>query len=160
MRLQDAYYIGRGRTRRLSNKGFTLVEAVVSLLVFAVIVLIFAGSIVLAEKTARLNGQYAQAISLCQHKIDQLRAVGYGRLNYTELNDAGIIADYPTTSPYTFNNTSDEVENYLLNPVSTLTIEAVDAKTMRVTATITWRNSSNNSKTSTMSLTGLITNVE
>ena len=82
-----------------SSAGYTLLEVTLSLFVFAVAVVIFAGTVPTAAKTAYLSGQYAQATSLCQHKIDQARAVGYGRLNYTELSDAGIIDDSPTRSP-------------------------------------------------------------
>jgi len=98
------------KSRNHSNKGFTLVEVMISLITFAVLTVIFGATVPLAKKTAHMNGQYAQALSLCQHKIDQLRAVGYGRINYTELSDAGIIDDSPTTSPFSFNEV-DQVED-------------------------------------------------
>lgn len=147
------------QTRNHNNKGFTLVEVMISLITFAVLTLIFAATVPLAKKTAHMNGQYAQAISLCQHKIDQLRAVGYGRINYTELSDAGIIDDNPTTSPFSFNEV-DQVEEYLPQPNATLNVESLGADKLRITASITWRTTTYETKTSTASLTAIITNVE
>lgn len=147
------------QTRNHNNRGFTLVEVMISLITFAVLTLIFAATVPLAKKTAHMNGQYAQAISLCQHKIDQLRAVGYGRINYTELSDAGIIDDNPTTPPFSFNEV-DQVEEYLPQPNATLNVESLGADKLRITAAITWKTTTYGTKTSTASLTAIITNVE
>lgn len=147
------------KSRNHSNKGFTLVEVMISLITFAVLTVIFGATVPLAKKTAHMNGQYAQALSLCQHKIDQLRAVGYGRINYTELSDAGIIDDSPTTSPFSFNEV-DQVEDYLPQPTATLNIANWGPDQLKVTATITWRTTTYSTKTSTASLTAIITNVE
>lgn len=147
------------KARNHSNKGFTLVEVMISLITFAVLTIIFGAAVPLAKKTAHMNGQYAQAISLCQHKIDQLRAVGYGRINYTELSDAGIIDDIPTTSPFSFNEV-DQVEDYLPQPTATLNVESLGPNQLKVTAVITWRTTTYSTKTSTASLTAIITNVE
>ena len=145
------------------RKGFTLVEVAASLLAFSIVVVIFASSVIMSERTAHVNGQYAQAISLCQHKIDQLRAVGFGRLNYDELTDATEIVDSsPTTSPYSFVDV-DDVAEYLPNPTATLIIETPyngDENKAKVTATITWRSAAHESKTNTFTLVGIITNVE
>ncbi len=146
-------------TQHLNNKGFTLVEVMISLITFAVLTLIFAATVPLAKKTAHMNGQYAQAISLCQHKIDQLRAVGYGRITYTELSDAGIIDDSPTTPPFSFNEV-DQVEEYLPQPNATLNVESIGPNQLRIIASITWKTTTHNTKTSTASLTAIITNVE
>ncbi|MHB9035193.1 MAG: type IV pilus modification PilV family protein [Armatimonadota bacterium] len=150
------------RNNRIRHSGFTLIEVAASLLAFSVVVIIFASSIVMAEKTAHVNGQYAQAISLCQHKIDQARAVGFGRLNYTELNDAGIIDDSPISSPYSF-AVVDEVANYLPQPTATLTLQPDPSdpdKVIKVSATVTWRAAAHQTKTSSLTLVGLVANVE
>lgn len=146
-------------SRRRSARGFTLVELMVAMMAMAAMVVIFAASMVLAEKTAHVNGQYAQAISLCQHKIDQLRAVGYGRLNYTELDDAGIIDGTPTSSPFRF-TTVDDVAVYLPEATSSLAIQSAGTNVMRATVTLTWRKARHQTQTSTVSLSALISNVE
>lgn len=155
---QSSIIVNRGTAR--SSRGFTLVEIMVVLFVLAVIVMIFAGSVVMAEKAAHVNGQFAQALSLCQHKLDQLRAVGYGRLNYTELDDAEIVDPTPTSSPFSF-VVVDEAANYLLSPTATLTIQDLTAgKTKIVTATITWKKARHQTKTCTVSLSGIIANIQ
>ena len=44
---------------------------------------------------SRMVGNYQQASSLVQHKIDELRSVGYGRLDFTNLRTSGIIDATP-----------------------------------------------------------------
>lgn len=144
------------------EKGFTLIEVAVSLLAFAAVIVIFASAVVMSEKTAHMNGQYAQAMSLCQHKIDQMRAIGFGQLEYDTLE--GIyVDDSSIASPYSFLET-DNVANYLPRPTAaTLTIEKPynsDEDKAKVTATITWHPVASQSKTNTVTLVALITNVD
>ncbi|MDH7603165.1 MAG: type II secretion system protein [Armatimonadota bacterium] len=141
-----------------SRKGFTLVEVLLSLGVFVVLTLIFSASVPLAHRTAKLNGQYSQAISLCQHKIDQLRAIGYGRINYTELSDAQVIDESPSYSPFSFTEV-DSVEEYLPDPVTRLSVQYGSGE-ITATATISWRSGTSTDKRSTVSLSAVITNVE
>jgi len=79
--------------------------------------------------------------------------------HYTELSDAGIIDDIPTTSPFSFNEV-DQVEDYLPQPTATLNVESLGSNQLKVTAVITWRTTTYGTKTSTASLTAIITNVE
>lgn len=149
-----------------------------SLVVFTLLTLIFAGSISLAQRTcgggykvnivnapAGTNGQYAQAVSLCQHKIDQCRAVGWGRLTYSELQAAQIIDATPTTGPYSF-STIDGVSNYLSSATTQLsvttqnqTIGATTVSYSKVTVTISWKSLTYNTTPSSVTVTGLIANV-
>lgn len=142
-------------------EGFTLVEVIISIFVLGALTLIFAACVPVARKTARMNGNYSQAISLCQHKIDQLRAVGFGRLNYTELEDAQIIDPTPNGSPYSF-VAVDEVATYLPSPTATVSIGIVPGRSneILVNARVTWHNTTYESKTSTASLSAIIANVE
>lgn len=137
--------------------GFTLLEIVMALFVMGTIALIFAGVVPTASKMAHMNGQYAQAASLCQHKIDQMRAFGFGRLTYAELNGF-IIDSTPSTAPYSFKQI-DEVALFLPDPTATINVEAVPGEThaLKVTATITWKTARHQTHTSTMSVSALIT---
>lgn len=147
------------------RRGFTLVEVMIALFVFALVMVLFAMSLVMAKQASKLNGQYAQALSLAQHKIDQLRAVGYGRLVYTELDDPQNIIDaVPTTSPYSFVGV-DEVANYLPNPTATLAITdatgSYDSSRVKlVTVTITWSASPTRASRSTLVQRAYIANTE
>ncbi len=141
-------------------------EVMISLSVFALVTVMFASSLMLGKSASKINGQYAQAISLCQHKIDQLRAVGYGRLTYAELNDAGIVDGNPTTSPYSF-VLSDQVASYLPKidkntpPIATLAItNHTDSRVKIATVTVTWKASPNRSTRSTVTMTAYIANAD
>lgn len=148
------------RERAKSVGGFTLIEVMIAIMVFSLLMVIFAMSIPLSEKAALTNGQYAQAISLCQHKIDQMRAVGYGRLNYTDLNTADIVDDTPTSSPFQF-AVQDSVSSYLISPTTSITVSNyLTGKIMLVTVTITWKATSYETRTCTMTLSALIANTE
>jgi prepilin-type N-terminal cleavage/methylation domain-containing protein len=147
-----------------SRPGFTLVEVVIALFVFALLMLVFSGSISVSMRASRLNSQYIQATSLCQHKIDQLRAVGFGRIDYTNLrNYSGnaIIDSSPTTQPFSF-VTEDKIADVLPSPTATITTSFLDTakQIMKVTVTITWKNIASESATSTMSINAIIANVE
>ncbi len=133
----------------------------IAVAVFSMLIIMFATAVPLADKSSNMNGQYAQAISLCQHKIDQLRAVGFGRLNYTELSDAEIVDLNPTSSPYTF-STVDSVPEYLQNATTSLHVDTVawSTRVLKVTATITWKTTGYESKTSSMSLSAYISNAD
>jgi len=139
--------------------GYSLIEVVISLVVFSGIMLIFAAAMPISGKSAHVTGQYAQAVSLCQHKIDQLRAVGFGRLNYTELEDAGIIDASPSSSPYSF-SLADDVSAYLPNSTASLTILSVDSRTTKVIASISWKTLATDAAPRTVTLTALITDSE
>ncbi|HVK03597.1 MAG TPA: type II secretion system protein [Armatimonadaceae bacterium] len=154
------------RSRRRRGAAFTLVEVMTAMMVFVVLTLLFATSLPVSRKTARMNGQYTQATSLCQHKIDQLRARGYGGLTYTELKNTGIIDATPITSPYSF-RTIDGVGDVLPGAVTEIRVDAptsadvpisaVRSNTKKVTVTIRWKKTTFETATSEMSLTALIT---
>lgn len=161
---------GRVSKRRLSRRGSSLVEVMIALFVFALLAVLFAGSLMVSNAATGINGQYAQALSLCQHKMDQLRAVGCGRLNYTELNEGTIVDDAPTTSPYTFTEV-DGVNNILQlkgkngrtsNPTTSVSITdlATDTRVKVVTVTVKWKSSSSKVKNSSATLVGYIASTE
>ena len=147
-------------TLTTSCRGFTLIEVLVALTVVVALTTIFTATVPAARKAASVNGQYSQAISLCQHKIDQMRAVGYGRINYDELEPL-YIDDSRTTPPYNFAEV-DQVADYLHDPTATLDVDSIPGRPneVLVTATITWGTTTHESKRSSMSLSAVIANVE
>ncbi len=146
-------------------RGFTLIEVMIALFVFALVTVIFASSLILAKQSSKMNGQYAQAISLAQHKIDQLRAVGYGRLVYAELDDPeNIIDSTPTSSPYHFEHV-DDIASYLSNATATIKIEDAgssysSSRVKLVTVTITWKASPTRTTMSTLVQKAYIANAD
>ena len=128
------------RVPKRSKAGFTLLEAVIAIFVLGATATVFFAFLPTAIKTGKMVGNHQQASSLIQHKIDQLRGVGYGRLTYTELADAGIIDPAPTTSPYSFAQVDGLGEIYI-TPVATVTVEDYNTQVKQVTVTLTWTGS-------------------
>jgi hypothetical protein len=104
-----------------------------------------------------MSGSYSQAISEVQHKVDQLRAVGYGRLTYTDLKAASIIDASPKASPYRF-EAEDGLSTVLWDPIGTIAVSDVSTDLRQVTITLTWRRSSQSTQRSTHAVTILVTN--
>jgi len=128
------------KSRARKTRGNTLVEVVISIFIVAGAALVFSALIPPAVKTEKMVGNYQQATSLVQHKIDQLRAVGWGRLNYSELKDAGIVDASPTASPFEFDQV-DELDTIYANPVGTIAVTDYSATVRKVTVTLTWSGS-------------------
>lgn len=151
--------------RRQDRSGLTLMEVMISLFVFSLLIVIFSSSLIVGKSAAKINGEYAQAISLAQHKIDQLRAIEWGRLTYSELQEGGFIDSLPTSSPYSFLNV-DGVANYLPGasvgkpPTATLKIEnhPTDTRMKKITVIITWRSSPRRAGDSKVEQTAYISN--
>lgn len=71
------------RNIRQRNKarqgGFTIVEVALSLIVFAMMAMMFGAVFPMAVRGAQYSSNYAQATLVAQHKLDQLRSAGYKR---------------------------------------------------------------------------------
>lgn len=156
--------------RRRRRRGFSLTEVIIALFVLALLITLFAGSMMVSNAATGLNGQYAQALSLCQHKMDQLRAEGYGKLDWTDLH--GLVLDEtPITSPYSFAQIDDIASvlalkdkqgNIVQKPTATVSIvdSPTDNRVRIVTVTVSWRSTSRRPTNSTASLVGYIANTD
>lgn len=122
--------------RRL-RRGATLLEVVFAVFIVAGAALVFSALIPPAVKSEKMVASHQQAISIIQHKIDQLRGVGYGRLTYSELLDAGIIDSSPSSSPYQFTQV-DQLTTFYRQATGTIAISDFDANIRRATITLTW----------------------
>jgi len=127
----------RGFRASKTGTGVTLVEVMVCALVLTFVVLMFAATLPMAAKTSRMNGSYAQAVSLCQHKIDQMRAVGYGRLTYDELRTAGIIDNHPSSLPFEFHEV-DQLPTFHPRTRGTIDIQDYSTGIKRATVRLEW----------------------
>lgn len=70
----------RRARRRCSTRGFTIAEVALALIVFTMMTVMFAAVFPMAVRGAQYSSNYAQAATLAQHKLDQLRSAGYSRL--------------------------------------------------------------------------------
>jgi len=125
------------RGRALKSKGTTLVAVLVAVALLALVAAVFASAFDIALRSCKVVGNTAQALSIAQHKIDQMRAVGYGRLTYSELATAGIIDGAPTIPPYSFVD-SDNLRFYFAQPGGRLSIAQEEPDVRRVTVEIEW----------------------
>lgn len=135
--------------------GYTLIEVVVALFLTTLGAVMFGALMPMASKTSRMVGNYQQASSLVQHKVDQLRAVGYGRLTYTELRTAGIIDASPTVPPYRFTGVDGLSSIY---PQATGTIDVTDysSSIKRITVSLTWDGSTARQGNGTLSVVAFV----
>jgi len=137
------------------KRGYTLIEVIVALGLVAAGTLAFGAMVPMSARSARMNANYQQAVSLLQHKVDQCRAVGWGRLTYTELQNAGIIDASPTTSPYRF-TTVDTLTAIYPAATGTLQVSDYSSDIRQVTVTMTWTGSPVRQGNGTLTATALI----
>ncbi|MBV9850326.1 MAG: prepilin-type N-terminal cleavage/methylation domain-containing protein [Armatimonadetes bacterium] len=133
---------GIGTRRRRRQRGFTLMEVTLALIIFLMMTLVFAAVFPVAVRGAQFSNNYAQAAQLAQHKIDQLRAAGFSKMDYTDLYNQGIIDAMnapPASLPYSFtftgadNLVSAGTTQGFFPPGSAGTISVVDYSTMNPT---------------------------
>ena len=144
------------RARHL-RRGYSLLDVTLGTFVLAMGVMTFSAIYPEAARASRMNGAYSQALSEAQHKVDQLRSVGYGRLNFTDLRAAGIIDATPTTSPFHFGAT-DGLVNVLPGGVGTITTSSAGTDLTQVVIHIQWRRGSSTSVLSSHDVTMLVAN--
>jgi prepilin-type N-terminal cleavage/methylation domain-containing protein len=99
------------RLKRRARYGFTLIEVTMSMIIFLMMIMMFAAVFPFAVRTAQFSNNYAQAALLAQHKIDELHAAGYARMDYNDLSNLGIIDSAPVVSPYSFTGVDGLVGN-------------------------------------------------
>lgn len=144
-------------SRRPRRRGFSLAEVVVSVFLMALAVLLFGALYPTASRASRMSGNYSQAFSEVQHKVDQLRALGYGRLTYSELLAAGVIDASPDSLPYRF-TTVDNLGELLPRPVGSIDIAGAGTDLARVTVRLTWSGAPARAMEGTHEVTILIAN--
>ncbi|HEX5324336.1 MAG TPA: prepilin-type N-terminal cleavage/methylation domain-containing protein [Capsulimonadaceae bacterium] len=153
-----------GRRKRV--QGFTLIEVTIAMVIFLMMVLMFAAVFPLAVRGAVFSNNYAQGVALCQHKMDQLRDEGWNKMDYTDLNNDGIV-DTATGNPSIANGlrftTTDSLSSFYpagctgtikVNTDSNITANTVDDAQI----TITWTTA--NGGNSSYTLWGIITKNE
>lgn len=141
--------------RRVRSRGFTWIEILISVFVIGLTTTMFAALFPMAAKTQTMAANHQQALGIAQHKIDQLRAVGYGRLTYTELKNAGIIDSTTTTSPFRY-TVVDDLASLYPTAIGTITVTDFSTTIRQVTVTLTWSNSARRQGNGTLSLMALV----
>lgn len=77
---------------RARRRGFSLVESMLCIVLFGIILMLFGVTFPAMIRGSDKSASYSQAALLAQHKIDQLRQVGYAQLQDTAvLRSLGVI---------------------------------------------------------------------
>ena len=104
---------------RRRRAGVTITEVALTLIIFAMMTMLFAAVFPMTIRGAQYSGNYSQAAMIAQHKMDQLRSTGAGGLTPGHLADISAIdqsqpTGYPLTVPggatYSF-TTADSLVN-------------------------------------------------
>ena len=141
--------------KKPQGHGFSMIEVMMSLLIFLMIALMFGAAIPAATRGTRFSGTFQQAISLAQHKIDQLREAGGSRLTPTSMETRQIIDSAAGCSAASTTNTCyfttiDAVTSYfgtgsigkvVITPYAPSYITVSNTYTLwTVTVTVTWKD--------------------
>ena len=73
----DTGLISAAQKRKAQRGGFTIAEIALALVVFAMMTMMFAAVFPMAVRGAQYSSNYAQATLVAQHKMDQIRSMGY-----------------------------------------------------------------------------------
>lgn len=109
----------------------------------------------MATKSQTMVNNEQQAGILIQHKIDQMRAIGYGRLTLTEMNDAGIVDSSMSGSNFTF-TTTDSLSTVFPSGAGTITVSDFSSVIKQVTVSITWGGTARRQGNGSISVIALI----
>ena len=140
------------------NTGFSLLEAVLSIGLFLLTALMFGATAPIASRATTINSEYDQAVSFCQHKIDECRQLGYGRLDYADFISIPMIDASPSTAPFSFTAIDNLSTSKLAQVTGTLNVTTPAAPLVtgalykEVTVTVTWVSGTFAKRTNTVSL--------
>lgn len=140
----------------MKNKpGYTLIEVMVAMFLISMATITFSAMMPMAAKGSHMVSNYQQASSLVQNKIDEIRAVGYGRIDYTDLLAAGIIDSSPTSAPFSFTNVGG-LAAILPGASGTITVSDFSTTIKQVTVTVTWSGAGVKQDTGSLSAVALV----
>jgi type II secretory pathway pseudopilin PulG len=120
-----------------SHRGAGMVDVIVALLLLAVAGVVFSATFPAGFSAVRQAGETKKAVALAQQKLEEVKALGYESLAYTNLRSANAIDAEPTGSPYAFTSV-DNLSSSLAAATGTLTIEDYDQGIKRVTVAVRW----------------------
>lgn len=69
-----------GNTKNRQRSAFTLIESVLCLAVFSALLIVFSAAFPHILRAGDKSAAASQAVLIAQHKLDQLRQLGYGQL--------------------------------------------------------------------------------
>ena len=145
-----------GMNERRRFAGFTIIEVTIAVGLFLMMALLFGAAVPSITRSAQASSNATQAAELAMHKMDELRAAGFSRLDQSNLGSSGIGAidspqpsGYPlvtgSAATYTFTSVDKLTSLFPNGSTGTVTIAADAAapagKVDDVAVTITWTSS-------------------
>lgn len=126
---------------RSNRRGSTLLDAVVTLMLTALVGLMFAALYPAATSCSRQAQEYKIATALAQRKMEQIRSFKYEVLTPSVLFANGVIDSEAGGSPHSF-TTVDGVASKLAQGTGAVDITDAESDMKRVTVTVSWTSSS------------------
>lgn len=114
------------------SKGFSLVEVLLAVSVFALIVTALVGVLIYGQQSTALSGQRAKAIFLAEEGLEATRNIRDA--NFSNLTD-GTFGLTTTGNQWNLSGSSDTTDIF----TRAITISSVDADRKQVVSTVTWQ---------------------
>lgn len=121
----------------VTRRGSALLDAVVTLMLTALVGLMFAALYPAATSCSRQAQEYKIATALAQRKMEQARSFKYEVLTPSVLFANGVIDSPEGDSPYSFTGV-DSVASNLAQGTGAVDITDVESDLKRVTVTVSW----------------------
>lgn len=131
------------------SKGFSLIEALLSGAILALLLTAVIGAIIYGEDSAVSSGERTRALFLADEGIEAMRNIR--NLNYSNLTD-GTWGLSTSTNVWTLSGSSNTIENFNRQ----LKISSLDSNTKTVTSTVSWNQ--NSVRSASVSITARLTN--
>lgn len=141
--------ISRGKARRLTQKGFSLVEALLSIALFALLVTTFVSSLIYGQESERLAGDRARANFLAEEGLEvarNMRDADFANLT------AGTHGLAITGNEWVFSGALDISDIF----TRSIIVTDMDAHMKTITASVSWKQ--NEQRDGTVSLTTHLAN--
>ncbi|MEN6372808.1 MAG: hypothetical protein ABFD64_12445 [Armatimonadota bacterium] len=123
-----------------SNRGVGLIDVMITVMLLGMAGVIFTATFPTGHSALNQAEDTKKAVELAQKKLEQVKALGYESLSYTNLRAANAIDEDQTSSPYNFTSV-DNLAKSLASSSGTLEITNYAAGIKKVVATVSWNSS-------------------
>ncbi len=139
----------KGRLHINNNSGFSLIEVLLTAVIFSTLIMSLVGILSLGEETSSLGGKHSQAVFLSEEGLEAVRNIRDE--NFANLTD-GSYGLTKVASQWTLDVTPDTNGIF----TRTINISTVDANTKLIKSTVDWQQ--NLQRTGNVVLTTYLTN--
>lgn len=127
----------------LGRRGVGLIDVMITLSLLAIAGVVFVSTFPAGFSALRQTEETKKAVELAQKKLEQVKALGYESLSYTNLRAANAIDEDQTTSPYKFTSV-DNLVSALPASQGRLEITNYASGIKKISVTVNWVSGGNN----------------